>query len=164
MITTSSSGPPEGNDPEPSSPGPERSVEASASDSKDSPMRGSVSPDTRPGLPSGLNILWSPEAQASSSATSASAIPSEEDISRILTNYHVTLHPQTQHRAVYASASGPPTEPTLALYCPIEGGDYILDATVRELGLRAGADVVVIDAAQLAAGEHGHFGKGMFTL
>ncbi|KAF8078024.1 hypothetical protein FPV67DRAFT_1557446 [Lyophyllum atratum] len=70
----------------------------------------------------------------------------------------ITLHPQTQHRATYTSPLGAPTEPTLALYCPIEGGDYIIDATVAELARRTGAEVLVLDAVQLAAGEWGHFG------
>ena len=55
-------------------------------------------------------------------------------------------------------------EPALALYCPIEGGDYVLDETVREMARRTGADVVVLDAVQLAAGECGHFGKGASVL
>lgn len=48
----------------------------------------------------------------------------------------------------------------MALYCPIEGGEYLIDETVRELARRTGSDVVVIDAVQLAGGEWGHFGKG----
>jgi hypothetical protein len=46
------------------------------------------------------------------------------------------------------------------LYCPIEGGEYVIDETVRELARRTGSEVVVLDAVQLAAGEWGHFGKG----
>ena len=42
----------------------------------------------------------------------------------------------------------------------MEGGEYVLDETVRELAWRTGAEVLVIDAVQLAAGEWGHFGKG----
>ncbi|PSR74167.1 hypothetical protein PHLCEN_2v10123 [Hermanssonia centrifuga] len=79
-------------------------------------------------------------------------------------NLHITLHPFSQHKAAYASPAGPPVEPTLALYCPIEGGDYIIDETIRELGRQAGAEVVVLDSVQLAAGECGHFGKAASVL
>lgn len=120
-------------------------------------------------LPKGLDILWLPndapniETSADgASHPSTSALPPPEVLNEALTNLYITLHPQTQHRATYASPSGPPVEPTLALYCPIEGGDYILDATVRELGRQAGAEVVVLDTVHLAAGECGHFGKGAF--
>ena len=47
----------------------------------------------------------------------------------MLDKSHIALHPQTQHRAKYGS---------LALYCPIEGGDYVVDETVKELVRRAG--------------------------
>ena len=65
----------------------------------------------------------------------------------------------SQHRSVYPSPTGT-IEPTLALYCPIEGGDYIIDETVRELSRKTNSDVVVLDSVQLAGGEWGSFGKG----
>jgi hypothetical protein len=112
-------------------------------------------------LPDGLDILWSPaEESLESCETHASALPPPEIFDDALNNLLITLHPQTQHRATYASPLGPPTEPTLALYCPIEGGDYVIDATVRELARRSGAEVLVLDAVQLAGGEWGHFGVG----
>jgi hypothetical protein len=43
----------------------------------------------------------------------------------------------------------------------IEGGEYVIDATVRELARRTNAEVLVLDAVHLAAGEWGAFGKGM---
>jgi hypothetical protein len=36
----------------------------------------------------------------------------------------------------------------------------VVDETVRELARRTGAEVVILDSVQLAAGEWGHFGKG----
>lgn len=114
--------------------------------------------DALSSLPAGLNILWSPDpAEPSESA----ALPPTELFQEALTNLLITLHPQTQHRATYPSVHGPPLEPTLALYCPIEGGDYIIDESVRELARRSDSDVVVLDAVQLAAGEWGVFGKGV---
>lgn len=115
-----------------------------------------------PPLPNDLNVLWQPANDGTE--PNASHLPPSEVLDEVLTNLHITLHPQTQHRAVYTTPLGPPSEPTLALYCPIEGGDYIIDETVRELARRTGSDVVVIDAVQLAAGEWGHFGKGTCFL
>ncbi|KZT44070.1 AAA-domain-containing protein [Sistotremastrum suecicum HHB10207 ss-3] len=107
-------------------------------------------------LPRDLDIVWSHADLESSSSTS---LPPEELIQDCLNNLLIALHPKTQHRATYATGAGPPIEPTLGLYCPIEGGDYIVDLTVRELARRSGADVVVLDACELAAGEMGIFGK-----
>ena len=123
-------------------------------------------------LPNDLDILWLPQdaptydvrEDAGSSTSPPSALPPPELMHEVLTNLHLTLHPQTQHRAAYATGSGPPIEPSLALYCPIEGGDYVIDATVRELGRQSGAEVVVLDAVHLAAGECGHFSKGVYPI
>ncbi|KAL4077009.1 hypothetical protein V8B97DRAFT_1866319 [Scleroderma yunnanense] len=112
-------------------------------------------PDDRPQLPPELDILWLPHDPPPDS----SVLPPPELLDIALTNLHIALHPHTQHRAAYVTATGPPIEPTLALYCPVEGGEYVVDETVRELARRTGAEVLVIDAVQLAAGEWGHFGK-----
>lgn len=116
-------------------------------------------------LPNDLDILWLPEDDIvePSSRQPDPALPPSEILDEILHNFYITLHPQTQHRAAYASPSGSPVEPTFALYCPIEGGEYILDASVRELARQVGAEVVVLDSVQLAAGECGHFGKGTLS-
>ncbi|KAF5365573.1 hypothetical protein D9758_003220 [Tetrapyrgos nigripes] len=116
-------------------------------------------------LPQELNILWSPEPDPPEGEQPDSTIlPPPEIFEEILHNLLVTLHPQTQHRAAYSRPLGAPTEPTLALYCPIEGGDYIIDATVAELARRTGAEVLVLDAVQLAAGEWGDFGPAANSL
>ncbi|KAI6028795.1 hypothetical protein F5J12DRAFT_807761 [Pisolithus orientalis] len=115
--------------------------------------------DDRPQLPPGLDILWLPDAPSNSNSSRTNALPPPELFEEALTNLHITLHPQTQHRAACLTPSGPPVEPTLALYCPVEGAEYVIDETVRELARRTGAEVLVIDAVQLAAGEWGHFGK-----
>ena len=90
-----------------------------------------------------------------------STLPPPEVFEEILNNVYLALHPQAQHRATYSTQSGSPSEPTLALYCPIEGGNYVTDETIRELARRTGSDVIVLDAVHLAAGECGHFGQGM---
>lgn len=110
-------------------------------------------------LPSDLtNILWSPDDH---DLSTSSSLPEGALFDDALNNLLITLQPQTQHRAVYPTSSGPPIEPTLAIYCPIEGGDYIIDETVHELARSSGSDVITLDAAQLAAGEWGTFGKGV---
>ena len=40
----------------------------------------------------------------------------------------------------------------------------MIDATVRELAKRTGAEVLVLDAVQLAAGEWGEFGPGTKSI
>ncbi|KAL5529240.1 hypothetical protein ACEPAG_5225 [Sanghuangporus baumii] len=123
-------------------------------------------------LPSELDILWTPNRMEE---PSPSALPPPEIFEEVLTDLLITLHPQTQHRSAYAqpssssgsgsaSSSGSLIEPTLGLYCPFEGGDYIIDETVRELARRTDSDVVVIDAVQLAAGQAGCFGKAASVL
>ncbi|KAH0827089.1 hypothetical protein J3R83DRAFT_4775 [Lanmaoa asiatica] len=151
VVLAASDSPPE-SDP-PIDPAPEKlprrqraSVTLSSSLPKDT--------DDGPQLPPGLDILWLPD-----SPPNPSALPPPELFDEALTNLHIALHPQTQHRAAYSSPTGPPIEPTLALYCPVEGGGYVLDETVRELARRTGAEVLVIDSVHLAAGEWGHFGK-----
>ncbi|KAG1754494.1 hypothetical protein EDB19DRAFT_1969664, partial [Suillus lakei] len=152
-------------EPSPAGPVPPEEPEKPTRRTRTSPPASS-SPSTPPEdcvqLPDDLNILWVPDdGQAETDFLNNNNLPPPELFDEALTNLHIILHPQTQHRAAYLSSSGPPLEPTLALYCPIEGGDYIIDATVKELANRTGAEVLVIDAVQLAAGECGHFGKGM---
>jgi len=85
----------------------------------------------------------------------------EEALDKLL----ITLHPRNQARSVLPlSGSTRPIEPTLGLYCPIEGGDNIIDSTVHELAFYTGAEVLILDAVQLAAGEWGKFGKGKCDL
>lgn len=121
-------------------------------------------PSSHSQLPSSLEILWSPEPHPRTSTASDPQnlnLPPSEIFEDALDNLHVTFHPKTQHRATYTPQDGGSTvEPTLALYCPIEGGDYVIDETVKELARRVGADVVVLDCVQLAAGSAGHFGQG----
>ncbi|KZT67710.1 AAA-domain-containing protein [Daedalea quercina L-15889] len=115
-------------------------------------------------LPRGLDILWTPENDPSASASIQHALPPPEIFEDILHDLHITLHPQTQHRATYTSPSSSPIEPSLALYSPIEGGDVYVDETVREMARRTGAEVVVLDSVQLAAGPCGEFGKAASVL
>jgi hypothetical protein len=103
------------------------------------------------------DFFWSYQ---SLSESEPSILPPPEGFEEVLNNVHISLHPQTQHKATFSTPSGPPIEPTVALYCPIEGGDYIIDETVRELARRTGSDVVVLDSVHMAAGEWGHFGQG----
>jgi len=127
-------------------------ISSSSSSAKDSDM---------PDLPEGLEteILYTPE--QSFMDTSNPGIPHPEMFEEALDKLLITLHPQIQARAMHPSAGSPrAVEPTLGLYCPIEGGDYVIDMTVHELAYRTGAEILILDAVQLAAGESGIFGKG----
>jgi hypothetical protein len=110
-------------------------------------------------------ILWQPNDPSPSAPLPSGEDPNDcglpepwllQDAYEILL---LALHPQTQHRATYPSSIGLAVEPTLGFYCPIEGGDYVIDSTIRSLARRAKADVVVVDALELSAGEHGRYGK-----
>ena len=170
VIVSSSGGdpPPEVPPEEPPEEGPVEEGVLEALEGQDKPTDGErirrprkpkADPDSvPPPLPEELNVLWTPETM---DAPSPSALPPPEIMDKILTDLHVSLHPQSQHRAAYSSpASGSPAEPTLALYCPFEGGDYVVDETVKELARRTDSEVIVLDAVQIAAGESGCFGKG----
>ncbi|KIJ44017.1 hypothetical protein M422DRAFT_169052, partial [Sphaerobolus stellatus SS14] len=111
--------------------------------------------------PPDLNILWTPDAIHT---PLPSALPPPELLQDALVNLLITLHPQTQHRATYSTQDGSPVEPTLGLYCPIEGGEYVIDETVRDLARRARAEVVVLDTIEVAAGEWGAFGKAASVI
>ena len=125
----------------------------SASSSKDADVI-----EFREGLDN--EILFAPS--QSLAGTLHSVLPTEilEDA---LDKLLITLHPQNQARAMLSpSSSSHPVEPTLAFYCPIEGGDNYIDYTVHELAFRTGSEVLVLDTVQLAAREWGIFGKGMY--
>lgn len=118
--------------------------------------------DTSSTLPSGLDIFWN---CSDWHPSSPKELPPDEVLQDALNNLHICFHPQAQRRSLYSSGSGSgPVEPTLALYCPIEGGDYLLDNTIRELARRTGSEVLVLDSVQLAAGEWGCFGEGTAVL
>ncbi|KAF8831434.1 hypothetical protein HHX47_DHR1000411 [Lentinula edodes] len=114
-------------------------------------------------IPEGLHILWNPD-ELPSEPLNPGSVPPPEILEEVLHNLLATLHPHTQHRAAYPPPLAQSEEPTLALYCPIEGGDYIIDSTVVELARRTGSEVLVLDAVQLAAGEWGYFGPGTSPL
>jgi len=109
-------------------------------------------------FPDGLadRILWLPEENPPGPEA---WLPPEDMLQEALSNVNVSLHPRTQHRATYQSASGPPVEPSVTLYCPIEGGTYVIDATVQELARRINADLLILDAVDVLAGEWGDFGS-----
>ncbi|KAG7092332.1 hypothetical protein E1B28_008693 [Marasmius oreades] len=117
-----------------------------------------------PELPEALDILWTPASGGTQEPFELHSLPPEDILEEALHNLHVALHPQTQNHAVFASPLGPPIEPSLGLYCPIEGGEYVIDATVKELATRTGAEVLILDSVQLAAGEWGDFGPGMNSV
>lgn len=46
------------------------------------------------------------------------------------------------------------------MYCPLEGGQYVLDASMDEVATRLGADLVYLDAIELGAEGTGALGPG----
>ncbi|KAG9093976.1 hypothetical protein FS749_013354 [Ceratobasidium sp. UAMH 11750] len=103
-----------------------------------------------------LDSMWNSHAL---SDTDSSALPPPRHFDDALSELRITFFPKTQHKAVHFVDGTPLLEPTLALYCPIEGGEYVIDATVKELAQRTSAEVQVVDMAHVAAGEWGNFGK-----
>ncbi|EJD52934.1 AAA-domain-containing protein [Auricularia subglabra TFB-10046 SS5] len=105
-------------------------------------------------------ILWVPSDPVE---VDESTLPPQDIYNEgaLLSHLLITLSPRTQRRAAFVSDNSQTLiEPTLGLYCPLEGGEYVIDNTVRALARQIDADVVVLDGAQLAAGEWGIFGKG----
>ena len=116
-------------------------------------------------LPDELDILWLPTDSNVTPVSTSDILPPPEMLEDALDSLLITLHPKNQHKAVYPSGpSGRLVEPTLGLYCPLEGGHCVVDATVREMASRTGSEVLVLDAVQLAAGEWGAFGKGILFI
>src|SRR5258706_3964745 len=111
-------------------------------------------------FPDGLadKIIWLPEENPSSPDA---WLPPEDILQEAFSNVNVALHPRAQHRATYQSASGPPVEPSVTLYCPIEGRTYVIDSTVQELARRVYAELLILDAVDILAGEWGDFGRGV---
>ncbi|KAG8708021.1 hypothetical protein FRC08_000157 [Ceratobasidium sp. 394] len=103
-----------------------------------------------------LDSMWN---SGTLSDADSSALPPPRHFDDTLSELRITLFPKTQHKAVHVVDGAPLVEPTLALYCPIEGGEYVIDATVKELAQRTGAEVQVVDMAHVAAGEWGNFGR-----
>ncbi|KAG8906282.1 hypothetical protein FRB99_007219 [Tulasnella sp. 403] len=112
-----------------------------------------------------VSVIPDDSGSSSSSMVSVIADPQlppagmlDDMVSKLL----VALHPHAQNSSIGLDGSKPGNsiEPTFGLYCPIEGANDVVDKTVRELATRVGADVIVLDAAQLAAGESGIYGEG----
>ncbi|CAG7846441.1 Protein MSP1 AltName: Full=Tat-binding homolog 4 [Serendipita indica DSM 11827] len=107
------------------------------------------------------SLLWIPDKE---SHPIKHSLPPEEMMQDALANLHVSLLPKTQHRATHPTSAGPPIEPSITLYCPIEGGTYVIDETVRELARRTNSEVLTLDALDLLAGEWGPYGKAAAAL
>lgn len=114
-------------------------------------------------LPEGLvdDILYFPTESFLGSEPNG-GLPPPDIFEEALDNLLITLHPRNQLHATGGTTR--PIEPTLGLYCPMEGGDYVVDLTVHELAHQTGSEVLILDAVQLAAGEWGPFGKGIVLL
>ncbi|KAG8728659.1 hypothetical protein FRC11_010507 [Ceratobasidium sp. 423] len=66
------------------------------------------------------------------------------------TQLSIAFSSGTQNRAARCDKDKLIPEPTLTLYCPLEGGEYVIDATVQALAERFNADIQMLDLLQLA--------------
>jgi hypothetical protein len=57
-----------------------------------------------------------------------------------------------------------PTERGITLYCPHQGGYSVIDSVVKSVAAHERADVLVLDALELAAGKYGAFGAGVIPI
>ncbi|KAG8724144.1 hypothetical protein FRC09_000102 [Ceratobasidium sp. 395] len=102
-----------------------------------------------------LESMWNSETLSNIDST---ALPPPRHFDDTLSQLRITFLPKTQHQAAHVIDKSLLVEPTLALFCPIEGGEYVIDATVKELAQKTDAEVQVIDMAHVAAGEWGNLG------
>jgi hypothetical protein len=89
------------------------------------------------------------------------SLPTEENLAVIQASVvdalHVSkrLHSASQHEGMNAAL-----EPVVGVYCPLEGGTYVLDVAIEEVASRVGAELVTLDAIELAAEGKGSLGPG----
>ncbi|KAI0027897.1 hypothetical protein K488DRAFT_60169 [Vararia minispora EC-137] len=107
---------------------------------------------------SAVDTYWSPDYLATN-PPDPYLLPPPEILHAVINHLGTSLLPKTQRDAL-RDVDHSSIEPILALYCPIEGGDYVIDNTVREIARRSKADVVVLDTVHLIAGESGRYGLG----
>ncbi|KAG8769295.1 hypothetical protein FRC12_005050, partial [Ceratobasidium sp. 428] len=108
-----------------------------------------------------LDSMWNSSAMSNADSR---ALPPPYHLEDALSQLRITLLPKTQRKAVHVIEGSQLVEPTLALYCPVEGGEYVIDATVKDLAEKTNSEVQVIDMAQVAAGEWGSFAAAEFRL
>ena len=90
-------------------------------------------------------------------------LPSEETLVVLEATIVESLHVgRTLHGKTLSSPRGGhvPPEPIVGVYCPLEGGSYVLDAALEEIASRLGGDLVELDAVELAAEGLGSLGPG----
>ncbi|KAK7039194.1 hypothetical protein VNI00_010099 [Paramarasmius palmivorus] len=78
---------------------------------------------------------------------------------------HISRVEDTISNAFASSASAlvsddPHPEKAVCLFAPFHGGATIIDAMVKVVAQKVGADVLVLDSLDLAAGRHGPLGEG----
>ncbi|QRV95349.1 AAA family ATPase [Ceratobasidium sp. AG-Ba] len=108
-----------------------------------------------------LDAMWKSQAM---NTVDPRALPPSCYLGDALSQLRTTLLPKVQHNATHVGLGSQIVEPTLALFCPIEGGEYVIDATVKELAEKTNSEVQVIDMAQVAADRWGVFGESALGL
>ncbi|KAJ2924745.1 hypothetical protein H1R20_g12360, partial [Candolleomyces eurysporus] len=117
-------------------------------------------------------FLWTPRSATTAGDDSSAATPLKDGevalpIFRFTGSVQSELNSLTalafskaeKSRSTPESVSDVPSEKCLVLSCPTKEGAHIIDAAVRHVANKQGADVVVLDALELAAGKLGLLGK-----
>jgi hypothetical protein len=102
-------------------------------------------------------LLWS----GSSVAPAESPHDFQDEM---LEEVHAAASLAFSNSAQRASRGSDPKEPAIYLYCPYNNSNAVVDAAVKHLAFRHEADVVVLDASELARGKYGALGTGKFFL
>ncbi|CAE7206546.1 unnamed protein product [Rhizoctonia solani] len=92
-----------------------------------------------------LQGLWNPQVLQESNTY----LPPKHMLDDIHAQLSIVLSPTTQSRAARSDKDKPVSEPSLTLYCPLEGGEHVVDATVQALADRCNADILMLDLSQL---------------
>lgn len=90
-------------------------------------------------------------------------LPSEETLAVLQATVFESLHVGRALHGKNLSASRgdlTPPEPIVGIYCPLEGGSYVLDSAMEEIAARLGGDLLELDAIELAAEGLGSLGPG----
>ncbi|KAJ2930112.1 hypothetical protein H1R20_g6979, partial [Candolleomyces eurysporus] len=123
--------------------------------------------------PSFINhFLWAPEQPTTAGENPIAMGPSEDSEgtppvfrftgsvqSKLSSLVALAFSKAEKPRSASVSVSDVPSERCLVLSCPTIEGTHIIDAAVRHVANKQGADVLVLDALELAAGKLGSIGK-----
>ncbi|EUC55976.1 AAA family ATPase [Rhizoctonia solani AG-3 Rhs1AP] len=97
-----------------------------------------------------LEGLWNPQVLKEHDS---SCLPPKLMLEDIYLQLSVLFSPEMQKNAARCDKGERISEPSLILYCPLEGGEYVVDATVQAMAERFNAEIQMLDLIQLALDE-----------